>query len=150
GSRDPRKAGAPELALHGEPAYGAVGQGARRRRNARLGAGAVIAPPRPFERGTRRGNAGLCPQGCGRREAFPPGARGRRSQALRPVRGVAAVRVPAPRDLTTAMLRFVQMLRAAGLPVTVSELMDAVRALNAVDLMDREEVYLALRAVLVV
>jgi hypothetical protein len=60
------------------------------------------------------------------------------------------VSVPAPRDLTTATLRFGQMLRAAGLPVTVSELMDAVRALNAVDLMDRDEVYLALRAVLVV
>jgi hypothetical protein len=42
------------------------------------------------------------------------------------------------------------MLRAAGLPVTVSELMDAVRALNAIDLMDRDEMYLALRAVLVV
>ena len=40
------------------------------------------------------------------------------------------------------------MLRAAGLGVTVSEVMDAVRALEAVDLMDRAEVYLALRTVL--
>jgi len=54
----------------------------------------------------------------------------------------------APRDLMTATLRFGQMLRAAGLGVTVSEVMDAVRALEAVDLMDRGEVYLALRAVL--
>src|SRR5215831_542290 len=49
----------------------------------------------------------------------------------------------------TATLRFGQMLRAAGLPLTVPELMDAVRALSVVDLMDRDEVYLALRAVLV-
>ena len=54
----------------------------------------------------------------------------------------------APRDLMTATLRFGQVLRAAGLGVTVSEVMDAVRALEAVDLMDRAEVYLALRAVL--
>jgi uncharacterized protein len=54
----------------------------------------------------------------------------------------------APRDLMTATLRFGQMLRAAGLGVTVSELMDAVRALEVVDLMDRGEVYLALRSVL--
>src|SRR6185369_9823856 len=55
----------------------------------------------------------------------------------------------APRDLLTATLRFGQMLRQAGLPRTVSELMDAVRALEVVDLMDRQEVYMALRACLV-
>jgi uncharacterized protein len=54
-----------------------------------------------------------------------------------------------PRDLLTATLRFGRMLRAAGLVPTVSELMDAVHALTLVDLMDRGEVYLALRAVLV-
>jgi hypothetical protein len=54
-----------------------------------------------------------------------------------------------PRDLLTATLRFGQMLRGAGLPLTVSELMDACRALTVIDLMDRQEVYLALRAVLV-
>lgn len=53
------------------------------------------------------------------------------------------------RDLTTAVLRFGRMLRAAGLPVTITELMDAVRALGAVDLLDRHDVYLALRATLV-
>lgn len=54
-----------------------------------------------------------------------------------------------PRDLLTATLRFGQALRRAGLPRTVSELMDAVRALEVIDLMDRQEVYLALRACLV-
>lgn len=55
----------------------------------------------------------------------------------------------AVRDLTTAVLRFGQMLRAAGLPLTITELMDAVRALEAVDLLDRQDVYLALRTTLV-
>ena len=55
----------------------------------------------------------------------------------------------APRDLTTAVLRFGQMLRAAGLPLTIGELMDGVRALEVVDLLDRRDVYLALRATLV-
>ncbi len=53
------------------------------------------------------------------------------------------------RDLTTAVLRFGQMLRAAGLPLTITELMDGVRALEAVDLLDRQDVYLALRTTLV-
>jgi uncharacterized protein len=57
--------------------------------------------------------------------------------------------MPVARDLMTATVRFGQMLRAAGLPVTVSEAMDAVRALNVIDLMDRDEVYRALRTVLV-
>ncbi|MDP2701461.1 MAG: VWA domain-containing protein [Candidatus Rokubacteria bacterium] len=54
----------------------------------------------------------------------------------------------ARRDLTRATLAFGAMLRASGLPVTTSAVMDAVRALEAVDLMDRAEVYLALRTVL--
>src|SRR5262249_43960720 len=41
-----------------------------------------------------------------------------------------------------------QMLRAAGLGVTVSEIMDAVRALAVIDLMDKDEVHRALRTVL--
>ena len=57
--------------------------------------------------------------------------------------------MPSPRDLTRAMLAFGGVLRASGLPVTTPELMDAVRALEVVDLTDRGEVYLALRAVLV-
>ena len=56
--------------------------------------------------------------------------------------------MPVPRDLTRAMLAFGGMLRASGLPVTTSAVMDAVRALEAVDVMDRGEVYLALRTVL--
>jgi uncharacterized protein with von Willebrand factor type A (vWA) domain len=55
----------------------------------------------------------------------------------------------ATRDLTTAVLRFGQMLRAAGLPLTIGELMDGVRALEVVDLLDRQDVYLALRTTLV-
>ena len=50
----------------------------------------------------------------------------------------------APRD----MLAFGGLLRGSGLPVTTSAVMDAVRALEAVDLMDRGEVYLTLRTVL--
>ena len=53
------------------------------------------------------------------------------------------------RDLTRAMLAFGASLRKAGLGVTTGALMDGVRALEAVDLMDRGEVYLALRALLV-
>jgi len=53
-----------------------------------------------------------------------------------------------PRDLTRATLAFGATLRASGLPVTTSAVMDAVRALEAVDVMDRAEVYLALRTVL--
>jgi uncharacterized protein with von Willebrand factor type A (vWA) domain len=55
---------------------------------------------------------------------------------------------PLPRDLRTNVLAFGQVLRRAGLPVTVGEVMDAARALDAVDLLDRHEVYLALRATL--
>lgn len=57
--------------------------------------------------------------------------------------------MPSPRDLMRAMLAFGGMLRTSGLPVTTPELMDAVRALEVVDLMDRDEVYRALRTVLV-
>jgi hypothetical protein len=60
-----------------------------------------------------------------------------------------AAAAPAPRDLARATLAFGQMLRAAGLPLTVGELTDAVRALELVDLADRREVFLALRATLV-
>ena len=57
--------------------------------------------------------------------------------------------MPSPRDLMRATLAFGGVLRASGLPVTTPELMDAVRALEVVDLMDRDEVYRALRTVLV-
>jgi len=57
--------------------------------------------------------------------------------------------VAGPRDLATAVLRFGHMLRAAGMPLTIGEMMDGVRALDAVDLLDRQDVYLALRTTLV-
>lgn len=53
------------------------------------------------------------------------------------------------RDLTRAVLRFGAHLRACRLQVTTGAQMDAVRALEAVDLLERGEVYLALRTVLV-
>src|SRR4029077_16914955 len=69
-----------------------------------------------------------------------------RAQALRGRRGVVVAR---PRDLATAVLRFGHMLRAAGMPLTIGEMMDGGRALDAVDLLDRQDVYLALRPTLV-
>jgi hypothetical protein len=54
-----------------------------------------------------------------------------------------------PRNLVTAMLVFGRHLRAAGLPVTVSQIMDGVRALEVVDLLDRAEAQRALRTALV-
>lgn len=56
--------------------------------------------------------------------------------------------MPSRRDLTRAVLRFGTLLRACGLKVTTGALMDSVRALEAVDLLERSEVYLALRALL--
>jgi uncharacterized protein with von Willebrand factor type A (vWA) domain len=57
--------------------------------------------------------------------------------------------VAGSRDLTTSVLRFGHMLRASGMPLTIGEMMDGVRALEAVDLLDRQDVYLALRTTLV-
>jgi uncharacterized protein with von Willebrand factor type A (vWA) domain len=54
-----------------------------------------------------------------------------------------------PRDLGSAMVRFAALLRRQGLPVTVIHVTDAVRALEHLDLADRHEVYLGLRAVFV-
>ncbi len=53
------------------------------------------------------------------------------------------------RDLLTQTLAFGRLLRTAGVATTTSEVMDAVRALERIDLLDRDEVYLALRTVLV-
>ncbi|MFQ5521114.1 MAG: VWA domain-containing protein [Candidatus Methylomirabilia bacterium] len=53
------------------------------------------------------------------------------------------------RDLLTATLSFCGLLRQHGLPITVAEATDAVRALEQLDLADRDEVYLGLRSVLV-
>ena len=54
-----------------------------------------------------------------------------------------------PRHLAAAVVRFVARLRRESLPLTPLQTVDAVRALEHVDLADRGEVYLALRAVLV-
>jgi uncharacterized protein with von Willebrand factor type A (vWA) domain len=55
----------------------------------------------------------------------------------------------AERDLQRAVVRFGDLLRRHGLAVTVGELSDAVRALDHVDVTDREEFATALRTVLV-
>jgi uncharacterized protein with von Willebrand factor type A (vWA) domain len=55
---------------------------------------------------------------------------------------------PRPRDLLTGTVRFCRLLRARGLAITPSESRDAVRALEVVDLGDRDEVRRALRTVL--
>jgi uncharacterized protein with von Willebrand factor type A (vWA) domain len=57
--------------------------------------------------------------------------------------------VVASRDLASAMVRFGALLRAYSLPVTVVQITTAVRALEHVDLGDREELQLALRTVFV-
>jgi uncharacterized protein len=53
-------------------------------------------------------------------------------------------------DLVRATLRFCRLLRERGVATTPAEAVDAVRALEVIDLRDRRELYLALRAVLVV
>ena len=55
----------------------------------------------------------------------------------------------AAQDLGRAMVRFGGRLRAAGLPVALGQVTDAVRTLDHVDLGDRDELRLALRAVFV-
>jgi hypothetical protein len=52
-------------------------------------------------------------------------------------------------DLVSATVRLGRALRARGVRVTPAEAIDAARALAEVDLGDRREVYLALRAVMV-
>ena len=54
-----------------------------------------------------------------------------------------------PRDLAAAVARFAALLRRSGLPVTLVEVTDAVRALEHLDLGDRHELYLGLRAIFV-
>jgi uncharacterized protein with von Willebrand factor type A (vWA) domain len=51
------------------------------------------------------------------------------------------------RDLRAAVVRFATALRRDGIPVTVLQVTDGVRALEHLDLGDRQEVYLGLRAV---
>jgi uncharacterized protein with von Willebrand factor type A (vWA) domain len=56
---------------------------------------------------------------------------------------------PAARDLASSTVRFAGVLRGHGLPVSLLQVTDAVRALERLDLGDREEVRLGLRSVLV-
>jgi uncharacterized protein with von Willebrand factor type A (vWA) domain len=54
-----------------------------------------------------------------------------------------------PRKLSSAVARFATVLRRSGLPVTLVEVTDAVRALDHLDIADRRELYLGLRAIFV-
>ena len=51
------------------------------------------------------------------------------------------------RHLAGAVARFGAVLRRQGLPVTLIHVTDGVRALEHLDLADRNEVYLGLRAI---
>ena len=55
----------------------------------------------------------------------------------------------AGRTLGAAVTRFAALLRAQALPVTLIQVLDGVRALEHLDIADRGEVYLGLRAVFV-
>jgi hypothetical protein len=57
--------------------------------------------------------------------------------------------VTAPRDLPRAVVRFAAFLRRRGLPVTTLEVTDAVRALDQLDVADRDDLFLGLRTVFV-
>jgi len=50
------------------------------------------------------------------------------------------------RELSAAVARFATLLRRSGLPVTLVEVTDAVRALDHLDIADRQELYFGLRA----
>jgi len=54
-----------------------------------------------------------------------------------------------PRDLGAAVVRFGGALRRQGLPVTLIQVTDGVRALDHLDVSDRPELHLGLRAVFV-
>jgi uncharacterized protein with von Willebrand factor type A (vWA) domain len=55
----------------------------------------------------------------------------------------------AARELSAAIARFAVLLRQHGLPVTLVHVTDAVRALDHLDVADRQELYFGLRAVFV-
>jgi uncharacterized protein with von Willebrand factor type A (vWA) domain len=55
----------------------------------------------------------------------------------------------AVRALGAAVTRFAALLRAQGLPVTLIQVLDAVRALDHLDITDRGELYLGFRTVFV-
>ncbi|MFQ5829237.1 MAG: VWA domain-containing protein [Candidatus Methylomirabilia bacterium] len=61
---------------------------------------------------------------------------------------MVSIRSRRPRDLLTGTLSFCRLLRQHGLAVTVAEAVDGVKALERLDLADRDEIYLGLRCVL--
>ena len=61
----------------------------------------------------------------------------------------AALSTPPTAELVAAVVRLGRLLRARGIAVTPAESIDAARALGCLDVGDREELRLALRAVMV-
>ena len=57
--------------------------------------------------------------------------------------------MPAPHALSAGVLRFAGLLRRHGLPLSVTQAIDAARALEHLDVGDRSDLHLGLRAVLV-
>ncbi|MEP7382795.1 MAG: VWA domain-containing protein [Gemmatimonadota bacterium] len=66
-----------------------------------------------------------------------------------PTQDTAATQFRAPAELVATVVTMCRLLRERGVAVTPSESIDAARALGCIDLGDREEVRLALRAVMV-
>ena len=69
--------------------------------------------------------------------------------SIRRFRGIYSQALRTTYDLTAHITRFCRLLRAAGLLVGPREAGEAVRALGLVDVLDRGQVYWALRTVLV-
>jgi uncharacterized protein with von Willebrand factor type A (vWA) domain len=65
------------------------------------------------------------------------------------VGGAVAPPAPPPRELLAVVVELCRLLRGRGIRVTPAESVDGARALGHVDVGDRDEVQLALRAVLV-
>src|SRR5206468_8947418 len=114
-------------------------------RDARLGASPGRAARRPSRRDARHRDARLRTQGRRGHQALP-----RRSGALGSdaLRSRPALAVPS-RDLGSAMIRFAALLRREGLPITLSQTTDGVRALEVLDVGDRDELRLGLRTVFI-
>src|SRR5206468_1108056 len=81
-------------------------------------------------------------QGRRRHQALP-----RRGRPHRPHGVSTSPRLAMARSLGAAMVRFGTLLRRQGLPITPEYVTDGARALEHLDLTDREEVRTGLRAV---
>src|SRR5262249_4691458 len=143
--RHRRAAGARGDRLHPLAATAEARQGAGRGRVAGLGAGAGGAARDAPRRGAGARDAGVLPQGRGRSPHGQRPPRRRRAGGALVAGGMNA----ASADLVEHTARFCRRLRAEGLPLGPGDTLDATRALGSVELVDREDVRLALRTALV-